>query len=592
MSPNSRTGIYLMTTSTAIVLMITGFCLARSVDSMSTSRSTEPPGDPESMTNANYRMGQELLLDDLLINECCSNGKILNEMLECEDVEKKDKLDVIANSIAVDDFLNPVKKCCLEGEYFDTIVNSCAPLKENISGFHPKLHHMKNESSKHTPYYLTEGNPECGNLSEKLQLNVTRAYPQESGWLMVDDVAMDRYLFYERGNHIAIISPPRDHPIYPAGPYYNRKGYYSINVQLIVNAEGKILNVNARYPGSVHDSAVWQMSTINTFLGRNHLQENLYYHLIGDEGYPLTPWLLTQYAGNVTNNTPQGRYNSHLRRARNSVEKVNGILKGRFRCILKHRTLNYDPIKSGKIINTCVVLHNVARHFNVAPPDDDLRILEYMDNDDRRPLEEQEQGIFFEQGNDAKIYYYEDTVSKSNLVEIELPMDRLSRKLENMREVFGIEAPEEADSEEKANEDSPEIIIKYCLDTFSDPTVNNSTVGGFVCNERTSNYTYEEAASMEEMEEWLPATARASWKMSRFKEQMMNVTETKNVKEVKTAKEMMNIESRSDEEDSRADEDKMPEINIKSFDSKAGAATIKVLWEMVATFLIMLLFKQ
>nr|CAI5865199.1 unnamed protein product [Callosobruchus analis] len=200
-------------------------------------------------------------------------------------------------------------------------------------------------------------------------------------------------------SHIAIISPPRDHPIYPAGPCYNRKGYYSINVQLIVNAEGKILNVNARYPGSVHDSAVWKMSTINTYLRRNHLQGNLYYHLIGDEGYLLTPWLLTQCAGNVPNNTPQGRYNSHLRRARNSVEKVNGVLKGRFKCILKHRTLNYDPIKSGKIINTCVVLHNVALHFNVAPPDDDLRILEDMDNDDRRPLEEQEHGIFFEQGS-------------------------------------------------------------------------------------------------------------------------------------------------------------------------------------------------
>nr|CAI5831160.1 unnamed protein product [Callosobruchus analis] len=99
-------------------------------------------------------------------------------------------------------------------------------------------------------------------------------------------------------SHIAIISPPRDHPIYPAGSYYNRKGYYSIN------AKGKILNVNARYPGSVHDSAVWQMSTINTYLRRNHLQGNLYYHLIGDEGYPLTPWLLTQYAGNVTHNPP------------------------------------------------------------------------------------------------------------------------------------------------------------------------------------------------------------------------------------------------------------------------------------------------
>nr|CAH7746356.1 unnamed protein product [Callosobruchus chinensis] len=188
--------------------------------------------------------------------------------------------------------------------------------------------------------------------------------------------------------HVSIIAPPR--------PYYNRKGYHSINVQLIVDAEGKILNVNARYPGSVHDSAVWQMSQINMHLRRKHLQGNLYYHLIGDEGYPLSPWLLTQYPGNVPGNTPHGRYNIHLRRARNSVERVNGVLKGRFRCLLKHRTLNYDPIKCGRIINTCVVLHNIALQFNVALPDDELF---EEDLDERRHLEEQVEGTFFVQGS-------------------------------------------------------------------------------------------------------------------------------------------------------------------------------------------------
>lgn len=172
--------------------------------------------------------------------------------------------------------------------------------------------------------------------------------------------------------HVAIISPPKDHPLFPAGPYYNRKGFYSINVQLICGGDLKILNVNPRYPGSVHDSAIWQMSAINHHLEREYLERNANYHLIGDEGYPLSPWLITQYPGDIENNSPEGRLNISLRRARTTIERVNGILKSRFRCLLKHRTLNYDPFKAGKIINSCAVLHNLAIHFNTPLPDDDM----------------------------------------------------------------------------------------------------------------------------------------------------------------------------------------------------------------------------
>ncbi|KAI4454176.1 dde superfamily endonuclease [Holotrichia oblita] len=64
-------------------------------------------------------------------------------------------------------------------------------------------------------------------------------------------------------SHVAIVAPPANHHLYPAAAYYNRKGFYSINVQLIVDANLKIINVNARFPGSVHDAAIWRMSNIH-----------------------------------------------------------------------------------------------------------------------------------------------------------------------------------------------------------------------------------------------------------------------------------------------------------------------------------------
>ena len=56
--------------------------------------------------------------------------------------------------------------------------------------------------------------------------------------------------------HIEIIAPPQEDPAHPAGPYDCRKGYYSINTQIIADTNRIIRAINARFPGSVHDSAM------------------------------------------------------------------------------------------------------------------------------------------------------------------------------------------------------------------------------------------------------------------------------------------------------------------------------------------------
>lgn len=134
----------------------------------------------------------------------------------------------------------------------------------------------------------------------------------------------------------------------------------------ITDAELQILNINARFPGSVHDAAIWMMSNVNRHLQNRYLNENIDWHLIGDNGYPLSPWLMVQFPGNVDPRSPQGRFNQRLRRSRNCIELLNGKLKNRFRCLLKDRVLHYNPIKAAKII-----LHNICKHFGAPYPDDD-----------------------------------------------------------------------------------------------------------------------------------------------------------------------------------------------------------------------------
>ncbi|XP_071629528.1 putative nuclease HARBI1, partial [Temnothorax longispinosus] len=190
--------------------------------------------------------------------------------------------------------------------------------------------------------------------------------------------------------HVAIFPPKINDEVYPEHAYVNRKRYHSINVQLICDFRLRIINVNARFPGSSHDVYIWNNSNAR------QLAEQIYarygrntFCLLGDSGYPLRPWLLTPIA-NAQPMTPEGRYNERQMSCRSLIKRCNGLLKMRFRCCLKHRVLHYSPVIASKIINTCVVLHNMCIAHNVPDPlpeegDDLLDFGMYVDDCDIIP---------------------------------------------------------------------------------------------------------------------------------------------------------------------------------------------------------------
>jgi hypothetical protein len=69
----------------------------------------------------------------------------------------------------------------------------------------------------------------------------------------------------------------------------------------------KILSVNARYPASVHDSAVYMMSAVKRVLHQRYADGDRSTWLLGDSGYPLEPYLLTRIEG-ANPEMPEGRY--------------------------------------------------------------------------------------------------------------------------------------------------------------------------------------------------------------------------------------------------------------------------------------------
>ncbi|XP_041645242.1 putative nuclease HARBI1 isoform X2 [Cheilinus undulatus] len=146
--------------------------------------------------------------------------------------------------------------------------------------------------------------------------------------------------------HIPIIPPSKNE-----ADYVNWKSIHSINVQIICDAAHVITNVEAKWPGSVHDSRIFHESALSSRLENGEFDGLL----LGDMGYPCQPTLLTPYPD--PDSGPQQRFNVAHRRTRAPVETTIGLLKTRFQCL---RHLRVTPERACDIIVACVVLHNIA----------------------------------------------------------------------------------------------------------------------------------------------------------------------------------------------------------------------------------------
>ena len=163
--------------------------------------------------------------------------------------------------------------------------------------------------------------------------------------------------------HIEITAPPSElHP----DEYINRQNNYSINVQAVCDSECVYLDVDASWPGSVHDSRIFKNSTIYQKLINGEIGRSL----IGDNGYALqhiclTPFLRPSTAAEVT-------FNRFHKSARCVIERAFGQTKRRFYwlgCMLK---VKLDKVPS--IIVACFILLNLAKRFgdpDIQPDDDD-----------------------------------------------------------------------------------------------------------------------------------------------------------------------------------------------------------------------------
>ena len=186
------------------------------------------------------------------------------------------------------------------------------------------------------------------------------------------------------GTHIPIKRPSNS-----SQDYFNYKGFHSVSVQAVCDYRGMFLDVDCRWPGSLHDAKVFSNSSINKRMVENTLPVTYQKllpghcevpsHIIGDPAYPLTPYCLKEYLHCHQNK--EVIFNNMLRSARNQIECAFGRLKARWSILTRKIDLKLENVPV--VIYACFVLHNFCELEKVSVDEEQVKkhIMEIHNND-------------------------------------------------------------------------------------------------------------------------------------------------------------------------------------------------------------------
>ena len=157
-------------------------------------------------------------------------------------------------------------------------------------------------------------------------------------------------------------------PINSGSYYFNYKGFFSIVLLGLVDADYKFIYIDVGCNGRISDGGVYRNSSLSQALSENRLNVPaaqtvansdvvLPYVIAADDAFPLKYHIMKPYP--MRNLSKEQRiYNYRLSRARRIVENAFGILANRFRVFLSPIL---SPGNTEKIVLASCVLHNYLR---------------------------------------------------------------------------------------------------------------------------------------------------------------------------------------------------------------------------------------
>ena len=128
--------------------------------------------------------------------------------------------------------------------------------------------------------------------------------------------------------------------------------------------KGMFMDVECWGPGSLHDSKVFTVASINKMLRNGEIPATLQtvihgcernpYYLIGDSAYPFTPFCMKEFDN--CNSNEEVIFNNMLRSPRNQVECSFERSKARWAMVTRKMELKLEILPT--VIYTCFILHN------------------------------------------------------------------------------------------------------------------------------------------------------------------------------------------------------------------------------------------
>lgn len=167
------------------------------------------------------------------------------------------------------------------------------------------------------------------------------------------------------GKHVAIANPAKSGSL-----FYNYKGFPSIVLLALSDADSCFILTDCGQYGRVSDAGTFSASNFSTLLEKEKLNipkegfpicensDTIPYVIVGDEGFPLKKYLMRPFSAKTLDDNKR-IYNYRHSRCRRTVECAFGILCKKFE--LLQRPIRVGPEKAILFTNAALVLHNFVR---------------------------------------------------------------------------------------------------------------------------------------------------------------------------------------------------------------------------------------